>query len=590
MRQRIGVLLVTALLLVGTVVPAAAGAMAVTGDTNGPNAVGGALVAQQSNETAGNETTNDSVDVSTGAQLATVLAVTNDDIQTEVDETAFDVEYEDGDDETRVEAVATRGAALRERAEAIRADYETATAAYENGSITASQYAQRLATLNARAENVVRSYERLEVRSEGLSALELRAAGLNESALRTSVSDLDDLRGVGAAALFERFTGEREGELELRTADGLRIEFESEDGEESREFSRPRDADRNITVSQSAALDTAQDILSTPANGEWTLERASVHPESGYYKFEFVLDSASSEGEAEVRVDGSTGEVFRLEEEIEARDGDDEDDDRDDADNDRDDDDDDRDDRRERLRLLVVDGTVAPGESVTVQVLADGTPVEGATVTLNDRSIGTTDADGTVDVTLPTDGEAEFRAEHGEAEGELEFEFGEDDDDRIVRDLRVDAEQTDGRVTVTVTYQGNGVADATVFADGERVGTTDADGVVSFDATIREDLELEIVKGEFEAELTLVADGDTLRVGEVEVDGDDDSDDDRERDDESDDDRDRDDDDSDDRDEEDRERDDDDDESDDDRDRDDDDSEDDDRDDDDSDSGSDGGR
>jgi hypothetical protein len=70
------------------------------------------------------------------------------------------------------------------------------------------------------------------------------------------------------------------------------------------------DDSKALGVSMSEARDTATDALS---NNGWRLEEADTHEVDGYYKFEFI----SGESEAEVRVDGSTGDISRFEEEIE---------------------------------------------------------------------------------------------------------------------------------------------------------------------------------------------------------------------------------------------------------------------------------
>ncbi|PSQ54009.1 hypothetical protein BRD20_00235 [Halobacteriales archaeon SW_8_65_20] len=62
------------------------------------------------------ETNNSSVNVTTGQQLSTVLTVTSDDVQSQVEETEFEVEYENASDEERAEALADRADRLRERA------------------------------------------------------------------------------------------------------------------------------------------------------------------------------------------------------------------------------------------------------------------------------------------------------------------------------------------------------------------------------------------------------------------------------------------------------------------------------------------
>jgi len=495
-------LLVTLLVAVGLALPAGAAA-AVTG---GQSAVGATDAATQQ---SGNSTVN----VTAGAQLSTVLAVTESEVDAEVNETAFEIEYESADKEARAEAIAERAEALRERARAISEDYREATEAYREGELTRDQYAQRLATLNARANSVVNGYDRLQERAGAVSALELEAVGYNGSAVRETVRSLDNVSGSGTDALLQRFTGETRGEVEVETANGLSVSVEREDGERSREFERPRDRDRSLTVDQSDALATARESLSE-TNGSWTLQSAAVDRGNGAYRFSFTLDANGSTGAATVAVDGSSGEVFSLEEEIERTDDEDEVDEAELEDEEEDDD------EERELALLVTSGDVGANETITVRALADGEPVTDVTVLLNGEPVGTTDANGTLDVTLPAGGEVELTA--GD-EGELEFDLGGEERSEAVRMLATSASLDDGTVTVTVDYDGSPVRNATVYANDEAVGTTDAGGATNFAlADDTEELELELVKGEFEyrvddGTLTLVEsehEGDGDHVGE----------------------------------------------------------------------------
>jgi hypothetical protein len=95
-----------------------------------------------------------------------------------------------------------------------------------------------------------------------------------------------------------------------------------EDDEYEREERFTRDNDSSITVTMNEAHETADGVLSEPDNANWTLVEASVHEEDGYLEFEYVLEADNRTGEAEVRVDGSSGDVFRIEEEIEPMDDD----------------------------------------------------------------------------------------------------------------------------------------------------------------------------------------------------------------------------------------------------------------------------
>jgi len=460
------------------------------------------------------DTNNSSVNVTVSQQLSTVIDVLSDEVQTDFENTAFEISVKGANEEEQAEAISDRAEELRDRAEAIRNDYEEATEAYEEGEITKSEYAQRLATLNARATNLLNSYEQLQKRTQNVSALELQAAGMNHSALRASVENLSIVNGTGAAALLNQFTGEVEGEIELETTDGLSIEITSEDGEQSREIERPRDAEATITVSQSAALDTARAALSTPDNGTWMLTKANIKQDEGAYEFAFVLRGALNQtGEAEVSVDGSSGKVFTLEEETQARSGEDEVD----GEYHEEDDQDAEEENDSELAMVVSGGTPGPNATVTVQVLLNGAPAGNVTVFLNEQAVGTTDADGTMTVTLPGSGDAALTAQKGGAEGELEFEFEEaDDENEVFRHLNVDASLADDNVSVSVAYNGSGVSNAMVYANGQAVGTTSSDGTVTFtiDANATEELELEVVKGAFEAELQYTVQNRSLTLAE----------------------------------------------------------------------------
>ncbi|MFB6085411.1 MAG: hypothetical protein ABEJ84_01180 [Halodesulfurarchaeum sp.] len=513
--KSLGYLLLTLVVVVGVTVPAAA-----VSTTDGVSATDGSAAVAA---TAQENTNNSSVNVTVGQQLSTVISVSSDEVQTDFENTAFEVSVEGASEEAQAEAIADRAEELRDRAEAIREDYEEATEAYEEGEISKSEYAQRLATLNARATNLLNSYEQLQKRAQNVSALELQAAGVNQSELRASVENLSSVIGAGPAALLKQVTGQSEDEIELETAEGLSIEIESEDGEQSREIERPRDDNRNITVNQSVALDTARAALSTPENGTWTLTEAKIKQDGGAYEFAFVLRGADNQtGEAEVSVDGSSGEVFSLEEEIERRDAEDEEDEEE-REDEGEEGEDAEDAEEGELAVIVSEGTPGPNATVTVKVLSNGAPAENVTVFLNEQAVGTTDANGTVTMTLPESGKAELTAQKGEAEGELEFEFEEEDEEsEVFRQLNVDASLADDTVSVAVSYNGSSVANATVYANGQAVGTTGFDGTVTFtiDTNTTEELDLEVVKGAFEAELEFTVQNGSLTLTEEAHEGD----------------------------------------------------------------------
>lgn len=422
-------------LVCGMALPAMA--LSVSGDD--PAAT---LASEPTAQTAVQTTQNDTgtqngsgVNVTVGPQLSTVIDVSSGEVRTEVENTAFDRSVEGASEEAQAEAIADRAATLSDRAEAIHEAYEEATEAYEDGELTKSEYARQLALLNARASNLLDSYDRLHQRAQTVSTAELDAAGVNRSTLNQSTARLNRVTGTGTSALLRQFTGESDGEIDLTTENGLSIEVESDDGELSREFERLRDDDDSFRVSQTDAFETARSALSSTPDGGWLLTSTESADDDGVYEFEFALANASGlTGEAEVTVDGSSGEIVALEEEIERRDDgetDSEEADGDEADSNeidseetnRDEIDDDR-----ELTIVVTAGTPGPNEVITIQVRTNGEPAPNATISLNDQTVGTTDADGTLSVRLPAE-ETELTAELGDADAELEFDFDEDDED-----------------------------------------------------------------------------------------------------------------------------------------------------------------
>ncbi|MFC7044227.1 DUF4382 domain-containing protein [Halobacteriaceae archaeon GCM10025711] len=76
-----------------------------------------------------------------------------------------------------------------------------------------------------------------------------------------------------------------------------------------------------------------------------------------------------------------------------------------------------------------VNGTVAPGENVTVTVTRNGSAVADAAVTLDGDDVGTTAADGTITVAVPDDADRfELTVTAGDDEAEFEREFGSTDE------------------------------------------------------------------------------------------------------------------------------------------------------------------
>lgn len=490
MNRPVGYLVVFALVVVGTAAPA--GSVGAFGGSV-PNAeTAGTAVSDESLTSAANHS---QVDVGTGSQLATIIQLTDDDTRADMAGVAFEAAYESD----RAAAVSDRSEELRERAADIRDDYAEATEDYREGELTRSEFAQRLATLSGRAGNVLDSYSDLRSRMANVSDPELRAAGVNRSGLRADMADLDRLQGAGTTALLARFTAQRGGEVRLRLEEGLFIEVESDGGEQSRELDRPQDDDTSLTVDQSAALDAARSALSTPESGTWTIKSSDLDTSDGLYTFEFALSATNLTGDAEVSVDGSSGAVVSLEEETERADGDDE-----------------TVRSSDELVLRIVGGTLAPEATVTIQVRSGGRPVRDAVVRVNDSVVGTTGTNGTLAITLPAGGDVEVSATKGDSDGRLRFEFEEipdtdDEDEEETQDLDFSASLDNETVTVEVTEGGSSVEAASVFADGDRVGTTGTDGQVTFERPAdTDDFDVTVVHNGTEIESRYVVENGSL--------------------------------------------------------------------------------
>lgn len=441
----------------------------------------------------------------TGQQLATVIAVTDEEVTSDIEQTTFEAGLTADNESARAQLLAERAATLRNQTETLLRAQQNATGAYLAGELTRGEFAQRLAVLGARAKSVDRGFTRLDERARNASALELRAAGFDREGNTQAQTSVQRLSSAGVNGLLAQYTGAQRGSFSLEANGGLSIAVEGEDGERTREFERAQPGNGTFEVSQSTALAAATAQLDTDRDGNWTL-RAVDRDEAGYYEFEFRFFGPNTTGEAEVSVDGQTGAVFELESELDVRE------------------------RAERedgpLAISIVDGDVEPGANVTLAVRAAGEPVDGAAVSLGEETVGETDASGQITLQLPDAEAVEIEAEHGDREGELELRLRDERPEEVERAeiqerLNATGSVDNGTVTVQVTYDGEGVPGVSVFAGGDRVGTTARDGTLSFETAVREELDVRLVKGQFRATLEFeVDDAGRLTVEETEIEDD----------------------------------------------------------------------
>lgn len=449
-------------------------------------------------DTAVTDTADHRTNAPPGQQLATVIEVSNDEVKGDVEAAAFDSDFESATDTERAELLADRAATLRERADGLVADREAATEAYRAGEVSMTVYARQLAVLNDRSNSLIEAFDRLDERAEGVPEAELQAAGYDRSADEESRTQLARLTGGGATALFQQYTAERTGEFAIDTDDGISIEVETEDGERTREFEREQPGNGTLLVTQNEAIDAARGVLATEIDGQWTLRSAEADSDDGIYEFEFRFRGPEHVGEAEVSVDGETGQVFELDEEIEIRDTDDE----------------------ASLQIDVLGGTVGPGETVTLRVTTDGEPAEGAIIEIDSEVVGTTDSNGEITVTLPNSDGVDIEAEYNGTDAELEFEFSEaamegvdtdrdDEDDIDVADEPLEITVFEGTaapgetVTLHVTSAGVSIEGATVEIEDDVVGFTDSNGQIVVTLPDSDEVDIEAEFGDSEGELEL---------------------------------------------------------------------------------------
>jgi len=549
--------------------------------------------AQDQSTVGAQEAANGAVSIGVGAQLSMAMTVTTDDVRTAADTVGFEQRVNQSGVTERANVVADRAAELEERTAELRAAYDDATVAFETGEMSASAYAQEIASLTSKATAAETTVEQLNRTAGTLQAAERQALGITVEEFDATLDQISPLLGETPKSILSQYTGEIDGEIQVSADGGVEITT-STNGDSTRQFAQPRENGSNsYNVSQAEALDTATSALSD-RDGEWAL--TSTTTADGAYEFEFVYDGTGT-GEASVSVDGETGAVFELEESLEFDDGDDEDDNEDEDDEldaevavdngsatitavlsnstveganvtvngefvgttDTDgtvsytvpadaeeldikvefngseaeieydlgnEDEDEGESELEYLTILVTDGVPASGANVTLQVLGDGEPVANATVEIEEEVVGTTGANGSLDVTLPDEEDIEVEASFGDAEGELEFEFEDEDAEG---ELGATVDINNGTVVLNAVLGGDPLEGANVTANGEFVGTTGTDGSLSFDLPSGDELEIEIEFGELEAELQY-----DLGEDEDEDEEDDDDDGDDEEDDEDD--------------------------------------------------------
>jgi hypothetical protein len=135
------------------------------------------------------------------------------------------------------------------------------------------------------------------------------------------------------------------------------------------------------------------------------------------------------------------------------------------------------------LSLSHYQGTIAPGESVTLQASLNNAPEPGVQISVDGDIVGETGGDGRLDITLPNvDREVEILAEKENLSDRLTFDVGHD---TLSLTTNRAAAGPNEEVTLNVRLNGNPVEGVQIYADDESVATSNDNGIAA--VTIPED-------------------------------------------------------------------------------------------------------
>ncbi len=142
----------------------------------------------------------------------------------------------------------------------------------------------------------------------------------------------------------------------------------------------------------------------------------------------------------------------------------------------------------ETLDVELSQSTVVEGEEITITVNARGASIGDATIKVEDTTIGTTAADGTLAYTPSEAGTFEITAEKDDyASGSEDLEVIDKDDETKKMSVEVSPDEVYEGTSMTIfvlkAIGGDGISGADVTFDGKSIGTTDDDGTISYTAT-----------------------------------------------------------------------------------------------------------
>lgn len=155
------------------------------------------------------------------------------------------------------------------------------------------------------------------------------------------------------------------------------------------------------------------------------------------------------------------------------------------------------------LRLEQVGGKIEPGATITIKATLNGRPEQEADINIDGEPAGFTRQDGTLNVELPSkEGEVTIGANKKDLSDHTTVTVGRDSLSLSVTPSHPEEGED---ITVTARFNGETTNDVTLYKEGDRIGTTDADGTLSLTANDPPEMD---IRGEFES----VEDSTTVQV------------------------------------------------------------------------------
>jgi hypothetical protein len=136
-----------------------------------------------------------------------------------------------------------------------------------------------------------------------------------------------------------------------------------------------------------------------------------------------------------------------------------------------------------------IDSTLKEDEEIEIEVTSRGAAVSGATVMFGDDEAGTTSTDGTISYTPDTAGTFTVTAEkdgYVSASEKVEVISSDDATKKLIIEVSPESVVEEDTISISVmtAIGGDAVEDVQVYYDNNLIGTTDADGTVTY--TVKE--------------------------------------------------------------------------------------------------------